>query len=194
MPNLTLWQQGLWAMGCFRWLRLDRHMRVFRRVLIILGDNKQVLKFLGMVSFFLWLFCSFLKHEFEKDNAHLDVRKYYVTAWDSLWLILVELSGNSPIVPYTTAGVFITIFQILITMGVVTIPIALIANSLPDAYPPDEAAVGAEAHRLLTKPSKRKHLNPWQARKEDEEWEKWMDEVGFFLGRKMWEKWTFFLF
>ena len=65
--------------------------------------------------------------------------------------------------------------MILITMGVMTIPIAIIANTLPDLYPTDEAAVGPDAVRTLTPPSQRRRINPRIAAKEDQAWEEWMD-------------------
>ena len=89
-----------------------------------------------------------------------------------MWLVLVELSGNSPLlVHYTTVGSCLTIFMIVFTMGVVTIPIALISNTLPDLYPTEDAAVGPEAVRQMTPPSHRRRINPRKAAKEDLEWE-----------------------
>ena len=68
MVGLTMSQRVWWALGVIRWLRLDRHMWVLTVLAEGFRCNRSVLKFLGFVALFLWLMCSFLKHEFEKDN------------------------------------------------------------------------------------------------------------------------------
>ena len=61
----------------------------------------------------------------ERDNPDSETREHYATMGESMWVTLINLTGEAPLCDYTLAGRFVVSFMMLVGVGVVTIPMGI---------------------------------------------------------------------
>ena len=81
---------------------------------------------------------------FERNNPDPNVQQYYRTASASMWLTLLNLSGESPLCDYSLMGRITTGFMGLIAVAFVTIPMGVLGAGFEDWLSPDEDGDGDE--------------------------------------------------
>ena len=70
----------------------------------ILLENLDVLSVTGFSAVLLWIFFSSILYFTERDNPDEEVRGYYSTIPNSMWITLLNLSGESPLAHYSSVG------------------------------------------------------------------------------------------
>lgn len=95
-------------------------------------DSASAFTVTGVFALVCWLICSTLMYFAERNNPDEDMRKYYSSVFVSMWMTLLNLTGEAPLCDYTVAGKFITAFMGLIGVGFVSIPMGLLGGGFQD--------------------------------------------------------------
>ena len=51
----------------------------------------------------------------ERDNPDSETREHYATMGESMWVTLINLTGEAPLCDYTLAGRFVVSFMMLVS-------------------------------------------------------------------------------
>lgn len=100
----------------------------------------------------------------ERNNPDEDMQRYYSSVFTSMWITLLNLSGEAPLCQYTVAGKVITTIIALFGVGFVSIPMGLLGDGFQDKVDDldgdededakkEEADAAAQADELAQDPS-----------------------------------------
>jgi hypothetical protein len=70
----------------------------------IIRENVDVLSVTGFSAVLLWILFSSILYFTERDNPDEEVRSYYSTIPNSMWITLLNLTGECPLAHYTALG------------------------------------------------------------------------------------------
>eukprot|EP00931_Biecheleriopsis_adriatica_P087518 TRINITY_DN61988_c0_g1_i1.p1 TRINITY_DN61988_c0_g1~~TRINITY_DN61988_c0_g1_i1.p1 ORF type:complete len:1129 (-),score=218.70 TRINITY_DN61988_c0_g1_i1:71-3457(-) len=126
------------ALGSLRVLKLERYIGAFSTFKGILWKSRAVLGVTGGAAAVLWVVFSTLMYYAERDNPDPDMAKYYSSVGTSMWVTLLNLSGEAPLCEYTEAGKYISAIMGLIGVGFVTIPMGVLGQGFQDMLEDDE--------------------------------------------------------
>eukprot|EP00397_Hematodinium_sp_SG-2012_P001397 GEMP01001399.1.p1 GENE.GEMP01001399.1~~GEMP01001399.1.p1 ORF type:complete len:1177 (+),score=258.16 GEMP01001399.1:112-3642(+) len=112
--------------------KLERFQKAFTKFDNILRASGAIFVVTGYVAFAAWLFFSTAIYYAERDNPDEDMRKYYTSVFTSMWMTLLNLTGESPLSDYSTVGRWITGIMGLVAVGFVTIPMGVLGNGFAD--------------------------------------------------------------
>ena len=70
----------------------------------ILQENIDVLSVTGFSAVLLWIFFASILYYTERNNPDDDIKKYYNTIPNSMWITLLNLSGECPLAYYSSVG------------------------------------------------------------------------------------------
>ena len=135
------------AAASLRVLRMLRVLRVLRLLKVTRYTNaldrySQALKSIaaeatlfGSVACVFITSFAFLIYEVE----HKVQPEVYSNIFDSVWWAIISLTsvGYGDVYPVTTAGRILTMGMVLVGMGIVAVPTALLASALSSAHSPD---------------------------------------------------------
>jgi hypothetical protein len=104
LPNLT-WIR---ALRLLRLLKINAYVHCFDRYVKIVGQCIPVFQITLVLALITWVFFAILMHYAEKDSRDPDTREFYVSVPASLWMTLLNLTGEAPLCDYTIPGRIIT--------------------------------------------------------------------------------------
>lgn len=142
--TLGLW---LYSFHILRILKLEPYINAFSTFKRIMIRTSTAFLLTGAVALVLWLECSAIMYYLERHNDadgmasddDNDPRTwYYRTVSGSMWLTLLNLTGEAPLCDYTAGGRVMTAFIGLFGVGFVSIPIGLLGNAFQDELDPGD--------------------------------------------------------
>jgi len=92
----------------------------------VIKEHKDVLTVTGFSAVLLWIFFSSILYYTERDSPDEEMKTYYNTIPNSMWITLLNLSGESPLAHYSSAGKVIVGIIGLFATAVFGIPIGLL--------------------------------------------------------------------
>eukprot|EP00899_Mesostigma_viride_P007563 jgi/Mesvir1/16808/Mv15172-RA.1 len=114
------------SVGVLCVLKAERYLLAFSVFDDVIRANGPVLAITGFATLVVWVLASSLMYFAERDNPDLDVRQHYRSVPDAMWLTLLNLSGESPLCDYSTAGRIITALVGLFAVGLFSIPVGVL--------------------------------------------------------------------
>ncbi|CAJ1409909.1 unnamed protein product [Effrenium voratum] len=126
------------AAATLRILKLERYIGAFSAFKQILWNSRAVLSVTGGAAAVLWVIFSTVMYYAEKDNPDPEMAAHYSSVATSMWVTLLNLSGEAPLCEYTTAGKYISALMGLIGVGFVTIPMGVLGSGFQDLLDEDE--------------------------------------------------------
>lgn len=120
--------------------KLERFQKAFTKFDNILQASGAIFVVTGYVAFICWLFFSTIMYYAERNNPDEDMRKYYTSVFTSMWMTLLNLTGEAPLSDYSVWGRWISGTMGLIAVGVVTIPMGVLGNGFQDWLDESEEA------------------------------------------------------
>merc|ERR1719232_2565121 len=82
----------------------------------------------GAAALILWVFFSAVMYITERNNPDEEVASYYNTMPNSMWITLLNLSGEAPLCQYTPLGKVIEGIIAIFATGLFAVPIAVLCN------------------------------------------------------------------
>lgn len=127
----------LYAFTIFRILKLERFIGAFATFKVILYKTRKVFLLTGTVALVLWLQCSAIMYYVERKNVRAsmsddNLTPYYATVSMTMWVTLLNLTGENPLSDYTLTGKVITGVMGLFGVGFVSIPMGLLGSAFQD--------------------------------------------------------------
>jgi len=140
---------------CLRLLRLlkaDEYMGAFAVFDDILVNNADVLTVTGVAAAIMWVFFSAILYYTERHNPYLVSPErtdangfaipgtgvpYYNSIPNSMWVTLLNLSGEYPLCDYTPAGKVITAIIGIFSTGAFTIPVGILQSGFEHWIDPE---------------------------------------------------------
>ena len=126
---------------CLRLLRLlkfERYTKAFTTFDDIVRENIDVLAVSGFTATIMWVFFSSVLYFTERDNPDAETASYYSTVPRSMWITLLNLSGESPLSNYSTAGKIVTAMIGLVASGLFGIPIGVLGGGFEELADEEE--------------------------------------------------------
>lgn len=133
------------AFATLRILKLERYIGAFSSFKQILWQNRAVLSVTGGAAAVMWVIFSTLMYYAERKNPDPEMASHYSSVSTSMWVTLLNLSGEAPLCEYTTAGKFISALMGLIGVGFVTIPMGVLGSGFQDLLEQEEEATASTA-------------------------------------------------
>eukprot|EP00658_Telonema_sp_P-2_P037995 TRINITY_DN27317_c0_g1_i2.p1 TRINITY_DN27317_c0_g1~~TRINITY_DN27317_c0_g1_i2.p1 ORF type:complete len:809 (-),score=175.98 TRINITY_DN27317_c0_g1_i2:159-2585(-) len=84
--------------------------------------------------------CSVFMWHTERRNPDPNMQRYYSSVPNSLWLSLLNLSGEAPLCDYSNLGMVMVGFMAIFGSALVGVPIGIIGSAFGDALDQDQAA------------------------------------------------------
>ena len=114
---------------CLRLLRVlkaEKYTNAFSVFDDVLAANSEVLVVTGFCALVMWIFFSAFMYFAERQNADPEMRSYYNSVPNAMWMTLLNLSGEAPLCHYTLVGkILVGIIGVFAT-GFFGIPIGLL--------------------------------------------------------------------
>jgi len=121
------------SLRLLRLLKAERKLKSFAAFYNVVVNNCQIFLILVFAMMLMWVFCSTLMYYTERANPDWDVAKYYQSIPGSMWVTLLNLTGESPLCDYTVCGKIVTSVMGLFAVGVFAIPTGLFGAAWEDA-------------------------------------------------------------
>jgi hypothetical protein len=146
--SLTMFIRSLRLIRVVKTGTFQSAFNVLRNVIVAQAD---ILIITGFAALVFWIFFSSIMYYTERANPNVEMASYYNTIPNAMWITLLNLSGECPLVGYTTSGkVFICIIG-LFAVGFISIPIGVLAAGFQDYV--DENAETVEQVRASKDPA-----------------------------------------
>lgn len=110
----------------FRFMRFEKYTKAFTSFDDVLRDNLDVLAMTGFSALLLWIFFGSLLYLTERDSLDKEMANYYKTVPHSMWITLLNLSGECPLAHYSGAGKIILGFIGVFATAIFGVPIGLL--------------------------------------------------------------------
>ena len=145
------WSNLVKALRLLRILRFERYTHAFTSFDDIFRKNQDVLAITAFTAFLFWVFFGAFLYLSERDNPDEEMASNYKTVPDSMWMTLLNLSGESPLCQYSVWGKVATGILGLFATAVFGIPIAVLGSGFEEILETEnednkaELAAAAEA-------------------------------------------------
>ena len=155
------------ALRLLRLLRFEKYTHAFTTFDDVIRMNLDILTVTGFTALVYWVLFGAILYYTERDNPDKEMATYYKTVPDSMWVTLLNLSGESPLCQYSIWGKITTGCIGLFATGLFGIPIGVLGAGFeelveeenednPDAVGQDTTPFErAESDDLLGTPSER---------------------------------------
>ena len=110
----------------FRVMRFEKYTKAFTSFDDVLRDNLDVLAMTGFSALLLWIFFSSLLYLTERDSLDKEMANYYKSVPHSMWITLLNLSGECPLAHYSGFGKIILGFIGVFATAIFGVPIGLL--------------------------------------------------------------------
>jgi Ion transport protein len=114
------------SLRLLRILRFERYTQAFTTFDDVISENGDILAVTGFSAIIVWIFLSAILYFTERDNPDDEMAQNYKSVPDSMWMTLLNLSGESPLAQYSIWGKIITGFLGLLATGLFGIPIGVL--------------------------------------------------------------------
>ena len=114
------------SLRLLRILRFERYTQAFTTFDDVVSENFDILAVTGFSAVIVWIFLGAILYFTERDNPDDEMAKNYKSVADSMWMTLLNLSGESPLAQYSTWGKIITGVMGLLATGLFGIPIGVL--------------------------------------------------------------------
>lgn len=120
------WSNLVKALRLLRILRFERYTHAFTSFDDIIRRNKDILSVTAFTAILFWVFFSAFLYFSERNNPNAEMASNYNTVPNSMWITLLNLSGEAPLCQYSLWGKVITGILGLFATGVFGIPIGIL--------------------------------------------------------------------
>lgn len=110
----------------------------------ILRDNLDVLSITGFSALLLWIFFGSLLYLTERDSMDKETANYYKSVPHSMWITLLNLSGECPLAHYTAFGKIILGFIGVFATAIFGVPIGLLGTGFEELVTRNENDAGSD--------------------------------------------------
>lgn len=114
------------ALRLLRILRFERYTHAFTSFDDVFRRNFDVLTVTAFTAVLFWVFFAACLYFSERDNPDPEMAANYSTMPNSLWITLLNLSGESPLSQYSAVGKIVTSILGLFATGLFGIPIGIL--------------------------------------------------------------------
>jgi hypothetical protein len=114
------------SLRLLRILRFERYTHAFTTFDDVLSENIDILAVTGFSAVILWVFLGAILYFTERDNRDSEMASNYKSVPDSMWMTLLNLTGESPLAQYSVWGKIITGMLGLLATGLFGIPIGVL--------------------------------------------------------------------
>jgi hypothetical protein len=123
--NRTVWSVLVQALRLLRIIRFERYTHAFLTFDDVITRNIDVLAVTAFTAVLLWVFFASILYFSERDSPDPEIAANYKTIPHSMWITLLNLSGESPLSQYSFYGKIVTGIVGLFATGVFGIPIGV---------------------------------------------------------------------
>lgn len=151
IPGVLIWftpqNEYLWALLLLRVFKAERYVSGFAYFRQILKDSRAILVYSGGVAIGLWLLSAEVMYYTERysidpqvgslpliGSCQCQVSNHYSTLDGSLWLTLLNMSGESPLGDYSFWGSIVTAALGVFAVGVIAVPLGVFGAGMQDRY------------------------------------------------------------
>lgn len=131
MPTVDEVDDYFRILRLFRLLKMDKYLPSISLIDDVFHKQKRGLLISFFVAGIFWLLFGSLLHLTEYKSPDEAMAARFKDVPNSLPFDLIHLSGDYPLIDYTLGGRFVNFLQILVAVGVVGVPSALIASGFP---------------------------------------------------------------
>mmetsp|Transcript_25609 Transcript_25609/g.48496 ORF Transcript_25609/g.48496 Transcript_25609/m.48496 type:complete len:922 (-) Transcript_25609:12-2777(-) len=114
------------ALRLLRLFRFERYTHAFTSFDDVVSRNIDVLALTLFSALLVWVFFGAWLYFTERDNPDQEMANNYKTVPDAMWVTLLNLSGESPLAQYSTAGKVATGILGLFATAIFGIPIGIL--------------------------------------------------------------------
>ncbi|KAL7427606.1 hypothetical protein ACHAXM_000928 [Skeletonema potamos] len=137
----------------FRFMRFEKYTKAFTSFDDVLRDNLDVLVMTGFSALLLWIFFGSLLYLTERDSLDKEMANYYKTVPHSMWITLLNLSGECPLAHYSGLGKIILGIIGVFATAIFGVPIGLLGAGFEELVTESENdASSGEANVVSTTP------------------------------------------
>ena len=112
--------------------RFDSFFKKFGYFDDVMRINADILVMTGFAALVVWVFFSAALYITERDNPDPEMAGFYKTVPDSMWVSLLNLSGESPLCNYSVLGKILTGVIGLFATALFGIPIGILGAGLEE--------------------------------------------------------------
>eukprot|EP00927_Polykrikos_kofoidii_P049510 TRINITY_DN43560_c0_g1_i1.p1 TRINITY_DN43560_c0_g1~~TRINITY_DN43560_c0_g1_i1.p1 ORF type:complete len:1312 (+),score=100.06 TRINITY_DN43560_c0_g1_i1:454-3936(+) len=124
-------QSCLHASTVVRGFKLDRFTgRLFAELNGIITDNKEIFILTFSMALGFWLAMTVLMYEFESTNPDIGTRKHFSSVEDSLWMTLLDFTGEVPVNDHTPFGKAVHTVIMLVGISIFSLPMGILGAAL----------------------------------------------------------------
>jgi Ion transport protein len=145
------------ALRLLRILRFEKYTHAFTTFDDVMRANARVLQLTVFTAILLWVFFGAFLYLSERDNPDEEMASNYKTMPDSLWMTLLNLSGESPLAQYSVWGKVVTGLLGLFATAIFGIPIGILGAGFEELVQEENAdneeelvAAAEEANKTRT--------------------------------------------
>jgi hypothetical protein len=120
------WSNLVKALRLLRILRFERYTHAFTSFDDVIRRNKDVLFLTAFTAILFWVFFGAFLYFSERDNPDEEMASNYNTVPNSMWMTLLNLSGEAPLCQYSVWGKVVTGILGLFATGIFGIPIGIL--------------------------------------------------------------------
>jgi hypothetical protein len=137
----------------FHFERCSESFRVFDDIIL---DNLDVLSVTGFAAGLLWIFFSSVLYFTERNNPDKEMANWYSNIPNSMWMTMLNLSGECPLANYSTPGKFVIGIIGLFATAIFGVPIGILGAGFEELIAkehedkPDETETITEPQILNT--------------------------------------------
>ena len=102
------WSNAVKGLRLLRILRFEKYTHAFTSFDDVITRNQDVLAVTAFTALLFWVFFSAFLYFSERDNPDPEMAANYNTMPNSMWVTLLNLSGEAPLSQYSAAGKFVT--------------------------------------------------------------------------------------
>lgn len=114
------------SLRLLRILRFERYTKAFTTFDDVMSENMDILAVTGFSAVIVWIFLGAILYFTERNNADEEMARNYKSVPDSMWMTLLNLTGESPLAHYSVWGKIITGILGLLATGLFGIPIGVL--------------------------------------------------------------------
>ena len=126
------------SLRLLRVLRFERYTHAFSSFDDVIRRNLDVLTVTGFTAVLFWVLFGGILYYTERDNPDEEMSSNYKTVPDSMWVTLLNLSGESPLAQYTLWGKIVTGIIGLFATGLFGIPIGVLGAGFEEMVEEEE--------------------------------------------------------
>ena len=124
----STWSNVVKALRLLRILRFEKYTHAFTSFDDVIVRYADVLAVTAFSAVLVWVLFAAILYLTERNNPDPDMKENYRTVPHSMWITLLNLSGESPLAQYSAVGKVVTGFLGLFATGIFGIPIGVMGS------------------------------------------------------------------